>query len=163
MAANTGGFFGDNFLKGWKKSFDIKGRTNYADYSSFLVLNFSVIILIFLASYFLFPQVFVFLIIYLIGNIFPMTSLAIRRLNDGGSHPKYLLAIFGLFGGWWKLRERLATPSSGEKDPMQGMGKVEKIISDTFLWGAPEIAGVVICAFMSLSFTALYFLSIIMD
>ena len=163
MAANTGKFFGHNFFKGWKKSFDLKSRTNYADYSSFLVLNFCVITLIFLFSWFLSKETFAFLIIYLIADLFPMTSLAIRRLNDGGSHPKYLLAIFGLFGGWWKLRERLATPSSGEKDPMQGMGKVEKIISDTFLWGAPEIAGVVICAFMSLSFTALYFLSIIMD
>ena len=160
MAANTGRFFGDNFLKGWKKSFNLRSKTNYADYSSFLVLNFSVIILIFLASLFLVTKAFVFLILYLVANLFPMTALAIRRLNDGGFHPRYLLAIFGLFGGWWKLRERLAAPSSGEMDPMQGMGRVEKIISDTFLWGAPEIAGIVIGLFFSLFCVLIYFLGL---
>ena len=160
MAANTGKFFGHNFFKGWKKSFDLKSRTNYSDYSSFLVLNFCVITLIFLFSWFLSKETFAFLIIYLTADLFPMTSLAIRRLNDGGSHPKYLLAIFGLFGGWWKLRERLAAPSSGEIDPMQGMGRVEKIISDTFLWGAPEIAGIVIGFSFTIVCLALYFISV---
>ena len=33
MAKNTGNYFGNNFIKGWKKSFDIKSKTNYPAFS----------------------------------------------------------------------------------------------------------------------------------
>ena len=145
MSKSTGKFFGENFVKGWKYSFNFNGKTNYADYSSFLIQNFIILILFVLLLWFVAKlKGFIILFSYLVANLFPMTALAIRRLNDAGLHPQYLFGIFGFYGGWWKLRERLATPSFGEYDPCEGMGKAEKIISDTFLWGAPEIAGVLI-------------------
>ena len=111
MAKNTGNYFGNNFIKGWKKSFDIKSKTNYTDYSSFLGFNFAVIICIFLLAWNL-SQVFSYLLIfYLIADIFPMTSIALRRFKDSGFDQRNIFWILLPFIGWWKLRNKLSSPS----------------------------------------------------
>ena len=88
MAANTGKYFGNNFVKGWKKSFDIKGNTNYADYSSFLGFNFGLILVLSFLTWKVSEAYFFCLIIYLFADIFPMTSITLRRLIDSGNSRK---------------------------------------------------------------------------
>jgi uncharacterized membrane protein YhaH (DUF805 family) len=133
MAKNTGNYFGNNFIKGWKKSFDITSKTNYADYSSFLGFNFGVIIFIFLLAWNL-SQVFSYLLIfYLIADIFPMTSIVLRRFKDSGIDQRNIFWIFLPFIGWWKLRIKLSSPSIGETDSYKGMSISEKRTSKFFL------------------------------
>ena len=140
MAKNTGNYFGNNFIKGWKKSFDIKSKTNYTDYSSFLGFNFAVIICIFLLAWNL-SQVFSYLLIfYLIADIFPMTSIALRRFKDSGFDQRNIFWILLPFIGWWKLRNKLSSPSVGEIDIYVGMSVMEKRVSKFFLNFLPWLA-----------------------
>ena len=114
MAKNTGDYFGNNFIKGWKRSFDIKTKTNYADYSSFLGFNFVIIVsLCFLAWNF--SQIFKHLIIlYLLADILPMTSIVLRRLKDAGCDQRNIFWIFLPLLGWGKLRNKLPLPYFGQ-------------------------------------------------
>ena len=140
MAANTGKYFGNNFVKGWKKSFDIKGNTNYADYSSFLGFNFGLILVLSFLTWKVSEAYFFCLIIYLFADIFPMTSITLRRLIDSGNSRKNIFWLFLPFIGWWKLRKKLSNPTLGEKDIYEGMKHLEKKVSDFFLKFLPALA-----------------------
>ena len=137
MPRNTGAFFGENFIRGWKKSFDIKGRTNYADYSSFLGWNFFLVIAIFYCSWNFVPKPYYYVLTYLIADLFPMLAIAIRRLNDTGSSLRKLAWILVPFYGWWKLRAQLNKPSLYEQSSTLGMKKREKYIAKFLLDYAP--------------------------
>ena len=137
MPRNTGTFLGDNFIRGWKKAFDLKGRTNYADYSSFLGWNFLLVIAIFYCSWNFFPTPYLYFLVFLIADFFPMLAIAVRRLNDTGSSFRKLVWILVPFYGWWKLRVQLGKPSLYEQSSTLGMNKREKYIAKFLLDYAP--------------------------
>jgi len=137
MPRNTGVFLGDNFIRGWKKAFDLKGRTNYADYSSFLGWNFLLVIAIFYCSWNFVPTPYLYFLVFLIADFFPMLAIAVRRLNDTGSSFRKLVWILVPFYGWWKLRVQLGKPSLYEQSSTLGMKKREKYIAKFLLDYAP--------------------------
>ena len=140
MQRNTGIFFGQNCIRGWKKAFDLKGRTNYADYCSFIGWNFLLVIVIFYFSWNFLTKPYLYTLVFLIVDFFPMLAIAVRRLNDTGSSFRKLVWILVPFYGWWKLRVQLGKPSLYEQSPTLGMKSSEKYIAKFLLDYAPWTA-----------------------
>ena len=125
------------FARGWAKSFEVKGKTSINEYASFLGWNFVAIIVLFLASNkgYIPPQA---PFIYLVADIIPMTSLALRRLNDA-EEP------------WSKALSRNALNKNSNREPLQWHTKlitrdIPKIpgiaLLISFLWIGSEELGV---------------------
>ncbi len=100
-----------SYSTGWKKSFDYAGRANRSDYWWFVLLNSIILIvlqglgialLLNASDNPLGSIVDTLWKIYLVAQIFPSLSLAVRRMNDIGKGWVWLLINFvPCIGGFW--------------------------------------------------------------
>ncbi len=84
----------NHYLQAWKKSFDFKSRATRAEYWSFILINFAIILTWALCCHLFFiPEKIAATLytLFILAQIIPCLAVGIRRMHDIG------------FNGWWVL------------------------------------------------------------
>ena len=90
------------FTSAWKRSFDYTGRSDRGDYWFFLLASFIVLLVLNIVGSFV-PFIGVLANIYLITELVPHLSLAVRRLRDAGKDWQWIFVSVTLIGTIWLL------------------------------------------------------------
>ena len=90
------------FTSAWKRSFDYTGRSDRGDYWLFLLASFIVLLVLNIVGSFV-PFIGVLANIYLIAELVPHLSLAVRRLRDAGKDWQWIFVSVTLIGTIWLL------------------------------------------------------------
>ena len=90
------------FASAWKRSFDYTGRSDRGDYWFFLLASFIVLLVLNIVGSFV-PFIGVLANIYLITELVPHLSLAVRRLRDAGKDWQWIFVSVTLIGTIWLL------------------------------------------------------------
>ena len=90
------------FTSAWKRSFDYTGRSDRGDYWFFLLASFIVLLVLNIVGSFV-PFIGVLANIYLIAELVPHLSLAVRRLRDAGKDWQWIFVSVTLIGTIWLL------------------------------------------------------------
>jgi len=90
------------FTTAWKRSFDYTGRSDRGDYWFFLLASFIVLLVLNIVGSFV-PFIGVLANIYLITELVPHLSLAVRRLRDAGKDWQWIFVSVTLIGTIWLL------------------------------------------------------------
>ena len=90
------------FTSAWKRSFDYTGRSDRGDYWFLLLASFIVLLVLNIVGSFV-PFIGVLANLYLIAELVPHFSLAVRRLRDAGKDWQWIFVSITLIGSLWLL------------------------------------------------------------
>ena len=90
------------FTSAWKRSFDYSGRADRGDYWWFVLASFLILLALNLVGSFV-PFIGVLANLYLIAQIVPHLSLAVRRLRDAGKDWQWIFVGITGIGSLWLL------------------------------------------------------------
>jgi uncharacterized membrane protein YhaH (DUF805 family) len=90
------------FTSAWKRSFDYTGRSDRGDYWLFLLASFIVLLVLNIVGSFV-PFIGVLANVYLIAELVPHLSLAVRRLRDAGKDWQWIFVGITGIGSLWLL------------------------------------------------------------
>ena len=90
------------FTTAWKRSFDYTGRADRGDYWWFVLASFLILLALNLVGSFV-PFIGALANLYLIAQIVPHLSLAVRRLRDAGKDWQWIFVGITGIGSLWLL------------------------------------------------------------
>ena len=90
------------FTTAWKRSFDYSGRADRGDYWWFVLASFLILLALNLVGSFV-PFIGALANLYLIAQIVPHLSLAVRRLRDAGKDWQWIFVGITGIGSLWLL------------------------------------------------------------
>jgi len=90
------------FSSAWKRSFDYTGRSDRGDYWWFVLASFLILLLLNLVGTFI-PFIGVLANLYVIAELVPHLSLAVRRLRDADKDWQWIFVAITGIGSLWLL------------------------------------------------------------
>ena len=90
------------FSSAWRRSFDYSGRSDRGDYWWFVLASFILLLVLNIVGSFV-PFIGLLANLYLIAELVPHLSLAVRRLRDAGKDWQWIFVGITGIGSLWLL------------------------------------------------------------
>ena len=90
------------FSSAWQRSFDYSGRSDRGDYWWFVLASFILLLVLNIVGSFV-PFIGLLANLYLIAELVPHLSLAVRRLRDAGQAWQWIFVSITGIGSLWLL------------------------------------------------------------